>query len=271
MRNKWRSSKMMSVHGEAFKRARLACKSRELSDMKRGEYGQGSQDWLAQQTRLSPRTVNELESGRATLKTVDAVSLILNIKGREYIQGYGEDFTTCRASGVVDFRAGLNGRIAGNETAYLTEPFLLTLDPLIIKVDDDFIDTVALQGILLTLSVGEMVLDFEWLYNVCLTDRSSTWLGDEEDISEVTIATRQPYQTAIMFKQDPFNSMSWEEFIVYIKKVDDARILLTLNLAFSYFKKQTHIIVSVEELRRLFELSFPQGFPYWVQPKALMV
>lgn len=260
----------MSVQGAAFKRARLACKSQETTT-KRGEYGHGSQEWLAEQARLSPRTVNELESGRATLKTVDAVSQVLSIKGRKYIQGYGEDFTLFRTPGVVDLRSGINGRVTGNETAYLKEPFLLTLDPIVITVDDDFIDSATLQRMMLQLSVGDLVIDFEWLYNVKLTDRSTTWLGDEEDVSEVAICTHTPYQTSVMFKQTDFDPMSWEQFIHYIQTTDDGRILLSLTLDFIHFKKQDHIIVSVEELRRLCEVSFPQDYPYWVQPKALMI
>ena len=115
--NKWRSSKKVTVDGIAFKRERLAFKSHD--EVLQGEYGHGSQEWLAEKAKISPRTVNALETGQATLKTVDAVSRVLDIKGRKYIQGYGEDFTSLRASGVVDFRSSISGRVPGNETAYL--------------------------------------------------------------------------------------------------------------------------------------------------------
>jgi transcriptional regulator with XRE-family HTH domain len=261
---------MLSVDGAAFNRARLACRS-HTENLLRGEYGYGSQEWLAEKARLSPRTVNELETGRATLKTVDAVSAVLGVKGREYILGYGEEFTTLRAPGVVDFRPSINGRESENKNHYLDDSFLITLDPLAIKVDDDFIDNVTLQQMKLKLSVGELNLDLDWIYKVQLTSRSNTWLGDEEDVHEITIHTNQPYQVSIMFRQNYFNSLSWRDFIGYIKNTDDTRILLTLTLIFEHFEKTDNIIVSVEELKNLLELSFPHGLPFWVQPNALMV
>ena len=266
----------MSVDGTSFKHARLASKNKDeikKDEIKRGEYGYGSQEWLAEQAKVSPRTVNELETGRATLKTIDAVSKVLAIKGRKYIKGYGEDFTTFRTTGVVDFRPGINGRQPGNETAYLNRPFLVTLDPVVIKVNDSFIDTATLLNMTLRLSVGDIEIDLSWLYNVSLTSCSGTWLGDEQDVSEIAISTNQPYQTSVMFNQDSLNSVSWKQFIDYIKITNDGRILLTLTLSFEHFKKQGHIIVSVEEMKALFKLSsnFPQNCPYWIQPKAIMV
>lgn len=270
MSKQWRSSKMLSVDGAAFNRARLACRS-HVEKLLRGEYGYGSQEWLAEKARLSPRTVNELETGRATLKTVDAVSAVLGVKGREYILGYGEEFTTLRTPGVVDFRPSINGRESENKDHYLDDNFLITLDPLVIKVDDDFIDNVTLQQIKLKLSVGELNLDLSWIYKVNLTSRANTWLGDEEDAHEITIHTRQPYQASIMFRQDFFNAVSWRYFIDYVKNTDDTRILLMPTLIFEHFEKTDNIIVSVEEFRNLLNLSFPRGLPYWVQPNALMI
>lgn len=270
MSSKWRSSKKVLVSGPAFKRARLATKS-EDDDAKRGEYGHGSQEWLAEQARVSPRTVSELETGQATLKTVDAVSKILAINGREYIQGYGEDFTTFRATGVVDFRPKISGRLPGNETAYLTTAFFVTIDPLVILVDDDFIDTAKMQRMELNLSVDDMNIDFSWLYNVSLTSRSTTWLGDEEDVREVNILSHEPHQQSYMFRQDSFQRISWQAFIDHVASTDDHRILLTLKLVFEHFEKQGHILVSTEEMKNLFKMVSPLNYPYWVQPKALMV
>lgn len=270
MSSQWKSSKKVFVNGIAFKRARVATKSKE-EKLKRGEYGHGSQEWLAEQAKVSPRTINELETGKATLKTVDAVSKILDIKGRKYIRGYGEDFTTFRTNGVIDFRPSISGRSPGNETAYLNDMFLVTLDPVVITVDDHFIDTATLEYMRLKLSVGSMEIDFSWLYNVILTGQSKTWLGDERDVTEVAIQTQEPYTSSVMFRQDSLNTVSWKQFIDYIKGSDEGRILLTLTLVFEHFEKQGHIMVSVEELKGLFEKGFPEGYPYWIQPKALMV
>ena len=266
---KWRSSKKVTVDGNAFKRARLAFKSQD--EVLQGDYGHGSQEWLAEKARISPRTVNALETGQATLKTVDAVSRVLNIKGRNYIQGYGEDFTTLSANGVIDFRSSISGRVPGNEIAYLNEAFLVTLLPVVVLVDDDFIDIAKLKSMSLKLSVGELDINFIWIYKVMLNGRAQTWLGDEEDVSDVLIRTREPYQESIMFRQTSLSPLSWKDFIDHVKETEDGRILLTVNLKFEHFNKQEHIIVSVEETKVLFEKSYPEGYPYWVEPKALMI
>jgi hypothetical protein len=270
MSKKWSSSKKVIVNGVAFKRARLMFKSQD-EELNRGEYGEGSQEWLAEQARVSLRTVNELEAGRATLKTVDAISNILIIKGREFIQGYGADFTTFRATGAVDFRPTINGRVPGNEARYLESTFLVTIDPIVITVDDDFIDTAKLKGMELKLSVGSMEINFSSLYNVTLTSRAQTWLGDEEDVSEVSIFTREPFQQSVMFRQASLERVTWGEFITHLNSTSDGRILLKLKLVFEHFEKTDHIMVAVEELKTLFEMANPKGAPYWVQPRALMI
>jgi len=270
MSKKWRSLQKISVDGSAFKRARLAFKN-QAEEHLRGEYGHGSQEWLAEQARVSPRTINALETGQATLKTVDAVSNILTIKGREFIQGYGADFTSFRVTGAVDFRPIISGRLPGNEKAYLEVPFLITLIPIVLNVDDDFINTATLQHMYMTLSVGDMMLEFKWLYNVSLTSRATTWLGDEEEANETAIHTGEPYRKSIMFRQDSANPVSWKQFIDNIDTTDDARILLTLTLVFEHFEKQGHIMVSVGELKGLLKSSYPPNQPFWVQPKAIMV
>lgn len=270
MSKRWKSSKMMSVNGVAFKRARLTFKN-EGEDPKKGEYGHGSQEWLAEKARISPRTVNELEAGRATLKTVDAISNALSIKGRKYIKGYGEDSTTFRVTGVVDFRPIISGRLPGNEEIYRDTPFLVTLIPIVINVDDDFIDTAILQRMRLRLSVGDISIEFKWLYNVALTSRSSTWLGDEEEVNEVVIHSHEPYRESVMFRQDSTCPITWKQFTDHIMGTNDGRILLTLTLGFELFEKQDHIMVSVQELKNLLVASYPSGCPYWVQPNALMV
>lgn len=270
MKNNWTSAKKVIVNGLAFKRARLMLKNQD-EVLTRGEYGEGSQEWLAEQARVSPRTVNELETGRATLKTVDAVSRVLSIKGRELIQGYGSDFTTFRATGAIDFRPTISGRIAGNEEKYLKSAFLVTIDPIVVTVDDDFIDTAKLQRMDLRLSVGSMKINFGWIYNVTLTSRAMTWLGDEEDVSEVNIFTREPYQQSVMFRQTSLEPVLWEQFINHLNSTSDSRVLLTLRLVFEHFEKTDHIMVAIEELRTLFEMAHPKGFPYWVQPNALMI
>jgi len=270
MSKNWRSLKKTLVDGDAFRRARLAVEKRN-ENVKRGEYGHGSQDWLAEQADVSSRTINALEKGRATLRTVDAVSEVLSIKGRQYIQGYGEEFTTIRAPGVIDFRSSINGRMPENKTAYLDAPFMVTVDPVVITIDDDFIESASLQNMELTLSVDDMAIDFSWLYSVRLTSRSSTWLGDEEDVGEIEIITHEPYQQSYMFKQKYYNRVSWRQFIDHIGETVAKQVSIKLRLKFEHFIKEDSIIVSIEEIRFLFSTGYPKNHPYWVQPNALMV
>lgn len=269
MSRKWRSSKTVTVDGSAFKQARRSFIGKD-EDIRRGEYGYGSQEWLAEQAKLSPRTVNSLETGKATVKTVDAVSRVLNIKGRKYIRGYGEETTTLRASGVIDFRPCINGRLTGNESVYLDEAFLITLLPLMIMIDDNFIDEVVLKNIKLKLSFGGLEIDFSWVYNVNLNSRATTWLGDEEEVSDVVIYTKKPYQNSIMFKQDSIYPISWGDFITHIERTDDVRILININLESEHFNKNDYVLISIEEVKNLLKISYPKGYPYWIEPKALM-
>ncbi len=269
MSGTWRNLKQVKVDGTAFKRERLRFKNQD-NTVNRGEYGYGSQEWLAEQARISPRAISSLERGKASVKTVDAVSKVLGIQGREYIWGYGADFTTFRTAGVIDFRSSINGRLPENETTYQDAPFLLTLLPIAITVDDDFISTATLQKLRLKLSVRGMEIDFIWIYNVLLTSRSNTWLGDEKDVSEVVIPVRETYQSSVMFRQDSLNSISWRQFINHIGETDDARILLTLTLEFERFEKEGYILISTEEIKGLFKWAYPHGYPYWIEPNALM-
>lgn len=196
---------------------------------------------------------------------------MLGIQGRKYILGYGEDSTSFRVSGVIDFRPTINGRLAENATAYLEEPFLLSLLPIIVTVNDDFIDEVALNRMSIDLSVGDITINFVWLYNVTLNSCAQTWLGDEMDVSTVMIKNGISYQETVMFKQKSFPPISWGDFINHVKTTDDHRIILMLTLEFDYFKKTGYILISVEELKGLFAWSYPEGYPYWVEPNALMV
>lgn len=270
MSKKWRSSQKVSVDGNSFKRARLAFKNTD-EDLTRGTYGSGSQEWLAEEAKVSPRTVFELEAGNATVKTVDAVSNVLKIMGRKFILGYGADFTKFHVASAVDFRPLISGRLPGNENAYLDEDFLITLIPLIVTLDDDFIDSSEIKNMQIVLQVGDMEIPFTWLYKVGLNSRATTWLGDEEEIGRAIVEKNNPYRESIMFKQSLIQTVSWHKFINQINETNDNRILLKLKITFDNFELQDHIMISVEELKGLFGVSYPLGYPYWVQPKALMI
>lgn len=268
MSNKWNRTKKVPVDGIAFKHARQKHKNTS-EELMLGEYGAGTQEWLSKIARVSPRTITELETGHATLKTIDAISNALKIKGRTYILGYGEDFTAVQVTNVIDFRPIISGRETGNETAYLESPFLVTLVPISINLEDDFTDTASIKKMRLKLTVGTMDIDFVWLYQVSLTSRASTWLGNEEEIKDATIHTGEKFSKSIMFRQE--KPHSWKSFIDHIENTDDKRILIKLTVVFEYFQKQENIMISVRELRSMFKDSYPQNYPYWIQPDALMI
>ena len=270
MVNKWHGTKKVIVDGAAFKQARLTHKNTN-EELMLGEYGEGTQEWLAEKAHVSPRTITDLETGSATLKTIDAVSNALGIKGRQYILGYGKDFTTVQVTNVVDFRPIISGRASGNETAYLDSPFLVTLVPISVSFEDDFADTETIQQMRFKLTVGKLDIDFIWLYEVSLTSRASTWLGDEEEIKDATIYAGETFNKSIMFRQESIDTVSWKSFIDHITNTEDKRILITLTLVFEHFEKQEHIMISVEELRNMCNHSYPPNYPYWIQPNALMI
>lgn len=289
MKSTWNSRTRVAVDGEAFRSARIMFKStdkylEEKKDHKRGDFPIGSQEWLGVKAGVSPRVVTSLENGKASINVVDAVSHALGItNGRQYILGYGEQATKVSAKHLVDFRPTINGHLEGNEEAYTKVPFLITIDPINIQLKDQFIDEAVLNSMQLRLSVGEayadmgkdLSIDFIWLNNVTLTEAAKTWLGDPEEVSEVTIKTGQPYKKSVMFRQDSSPPVTWESFCKYIREMgakedmEYPRILLSLTLKFEYFEKQIPVLISIAETKSLMENYYPEGCPYWIQPKAL--
>lgn len=289
MSSTWSSRKRVVVDGKAFKAARIMFKSDDEvvrdAEYKRKElYGYGSQGWLAEKAGVSTRAISSLESGKASVAIVDKVSEALGISGRQYILGYGEQAIGVSASHSVDFRPAISGFFKGHEETYSNMPFLVTLAPVNIVIKDNFIDTTTLKSMHLRLSVGEaysdigkdMAIDFTWVYHVNLTTSAKTFLGDPEEVSEVSIRTNEIYNKSVMFRQDSVPPITWKKFCDYIVEIGSdesmgySRVLLTLTLKFDYFEKQVPILVSVSEIKSLIENYYPIGCPYWLQPKALM-
>lgn len=285
----WNSRKRVVVDGEAFKAARVMFKSDDIAirdaEYQRKElHGYGSQGWLAEKAGLSLRAISSLEGGKASVAVVDAVSNILKISGRQYILGYGEQATKVSASHSIDLRSTINGRVEGNEETYLNRPFVITLAPVNILIEDAFIEEAVLKSMHIRLSVGEaysdigksMIIDLAWVYYVNLTSSAKTFLGDPEVVGDVRIKTNEIYTKSIMFRQESIPPTTWKKFCEYIiefgsdESLDHSRLLLTLTLNFENFEKQVPILVSIPELKSLIENYYPKGCPYWIQPKALM-
>lgn len=289
MSGTWNSRKRVTVDGEAFKAARIMFKgddeaTREAEYQRRELHGYGSQGWLAEKAGVSLRAISSLEGGKASVAIVDAVSEALGIAGRKYIFGYGEQATRVSASRSIDFRPTINGRMEGNEEAYLNAPLLVTLAPINILIEDKFIDTAILKSMHLKLSIGEayrdvgkdMTIDFVWCYHVSLTPAANTFLGDPEEVSEVMIHTNEYFKKSVMFRQEAIPPITWKRFCDYIldvgsdESMENSRVLLTLTLTFEGFEKQVPILASIPEVKSLIENYYPPGCPYWIQPKALM-
>lgn len=265
--------KSLTVSGKAFIRAREAFTNTNDPKLK-GEYGDGTQEWLAEETSISVKTIRALETGnRATLRTIDKVSEKLGIKGREFIIGYGCDLTMCRPFGVVDFRSIEDGRSSLN---YYKRPFVITIDSLLIDYIDDFTDNATLEVISMALSVDTLEVSFEWLYLVELTDSSVGWLGYQSAVLPTKIGCKTPYNKSVMLKQDESNPVSWESFIDLIRVSKSDQLKLTIKLKFEYFEKSINVGVSIRKLQELlvraqekYDLAKP--YPYFMQLKPEVI
>lgn len=261
--------KSLTVHGKAFTRAREAFANTKEAKL-RAEFGDGTQEWLADITMISVKTIRALETGnKATLRTIDKISDALNIKGREFIIGYGSDLTNCRAFGVVDFRPIEDGR---SSDSYYKRPFVITIDPILIDYIDDFTDSATLNAIQLALSVDDLKIQFEWLYLVELTASSVGWLGYQSAVLPTTILTKEAYNRSVMFKQEETNPTHWESFIDLIQKSPSDSINIAVTLKFEYFEKSIDLSVSINEMRNLVcraqeKYKLTEPYPYFMQLK----
>ena len=265
--------KSLTVYGKAFIRAREACANKKNAKL-RAEYGEGTQEWLAEETMISVKTIRALEAGnKATLRTIDKVSKAINIKGREFIIGYGCDLTACRAFGVVDFRPIEDGRSSRD---YYKRPFVITIDPILIDYIDDFTDSATLDAIKVVLSVDELDVSFEWLYLVELTDSSVGWLGYQSAVLPTKIWSGDSYNKSVMFKQEETSPVSWESFVDLVRESKAKQLKLTIQLKFEYFEKSINASVSISEMKNLFcraqeKYNLTEPYPYFMQLKPEVI
>lgn len=97
----------MKVNGSEFKRVREFFKYNKSKSKRRNrDYGHkpGTQAWLSDLAGIDVKTIQNLESGAASLETIEAVSEALSINGYQYIYGYGESHVRCGANKSIDFR-----------------------------------------------------------------------------------------------------------------------------------------------------------------------
>lgn len=281
----------MKVNGNAFKKAREQLRKKHADEpVLRGEPAVGTQEWLAsvatytitdvtgEKKSIHPtvKTIQNLENkGVASLPVILALSIPLRINGYELIQDYGKDSVVCQTPGVVDFRPLTDLR--ADPLNYYKSSFLVTVDPIVIKFENEDIDRITLTRMELMLRIGELRLKFKWLYDVSLIP-SKPWLGVNHEVGEVELSSPCKYRSSIMFKQDG-SSMLWIDFIEIIRKTDEKQINLDVKLFFEHFHKEVNIIVSVVEIRHIFDMAkvkyseyyekYNLYWPRFLQPNAL--
>jgi hypothetical protein len=261
--------KSLTVYGKAFIRAREAFANKKDARLK-GDYGDGTQEWLAHETGISIKTIRALETNnKATLRTIDKISEKINFEGREYIIGYGSEWTSCRAFGVVDFRSIEDGRDTDD---YYKRPFVITIDPILVEYIDDFTSSASLDAMKLVLSIDDFQINFEWLYFVELTGSSGGWLGYQSAVLPIRIRSGISYNKSVMFKQDIISPMNWASFIDLIRESSSEQLKLTINLKFEYFEKSIDIFISANEMKELFcraqeKYNLTVPYPYFMQLK----
>lgn len=255
---------LLDVEGQAFTRAREA--HANIDENLRGDVS-GTQEWLADKASVSLRTIQKLEEGKASLKTIDSVSTALEINGRAYIIGYGSRYTQCQSPGVIDFRSIVYGE---EDAAYLDRPFAITIDPIIINYDDDFTDSVMLNAIYAKLSIDDLEIKFKWLYLVELTAASQGWLGYKSSVFPTQILKKQPYAKSVMLKQQEDEPVSWGEILNRFTSSEAESLTLEIMLKFEYFDKFAELSIPISKLshdcfRAQTKYNLAGPYPYFMQ------
>lgn len=265
--------KSLDVHGKAFVRAREVCANIEETKLCK-QFGKGTQEWLADITYISVKTIRALETGnKASLRTIDIISDALKIKGREFIVGYGEHLTTCRAFGVIDFRSVVDGKADPN---YPNTPFVITIDPLWIEYFDDFTDSATLDSVSMELTIDDLVINFQWLYLVELTASAEGWLGYQSGVFPTKVLKEDAYNKSVMFNQNEDNPISWGYFIDFIRASKASFVTFKVKLKFEFFEKTLEFAISTDQMRNLFDRAqlkydLARPYPYWMQLKPVEI
>lgn len=272
----------MKVNGEAFRQAREEIrKNAGIPKGVRGEPAEGTQEWLAEKSLiksrnggmkcLSVRTIQALERGEASIQTVDAVSPHLGLNGRELIIGYGRNSVTVEASGVVDLRS-MEAPLLKPDNFH-TSPLMLTLDPLVITISDDELETVELRGMSAMLLLEKQHYPFKWLYEVALVPNGNGWLGNEGEVAPETLRTPASWKKSIMFTQTEWPALNWSEFVNAVESTDRNLLQLEVNIEFRNFRKTLNIGLAVAQMRSYLDYGRQVRQAEWpsrIQPDALV-
>lgn len=262
----------MKVNGKAFKQAREEVRKNSPRRGVAGQPARGTQLWLAGKAKvlrvdcdesadgkskvwqsLGLRTIQALERGEASIETIDAVSEVLGINGRELILDYGQEYVKCAANGVVDFRPSIHPDIYPDN--FHDMPLMVTVDPLTITFNPADFDSFKLEHISLVLSFPNFSKCFNWIYEVSLTAAASSWLGDEEGVIPFSVELEDGIKAvskSIMFAAAEDEFLSWREFVTAIEDSPEHQLDIDIELKFSTFQKNIKILASMELLRMRF-------------------
>lgn len=262
----------MRVDGTVFRAARKKIRARFPGRGQPGLPAKGTQEWVADEARLSLRAVQYLERGEASLKTITQVSKLLHIENwEECICDYGVEYVTCTAEKLVDFRPELYP--PHNTETFSQSCMLMSVDPLSILVESGSFKEATLKEITARLSGLTIEVNFIWIAEVSLTPAGVGWLGWVKEVEELHLpATDRLINMPIMFKQTNLPQISWEDFVKMIDRSTANQIYIDISLNFVRFTKNMRIFLSVELLQKLFSegrLKYNSEQPYRVQAKTI--
>lgn len=262
----------MEINGLIFKAAREKIRAHFPGRGEPGYPAKGTQEWLSYEAKVSLRAVQYLEKGNASLRTIKAVSKLLNISNwEEYIYNYGIEYVTCSAKNMVDFRPELYP--PHNAETFSNSTMQMTIDPLSLVVEEGKFKDIHLKEVVASLSGLETNIEFVWLAEVLLTPAGNGWLGWVKEMQVLCLpADNSAVNIPIMFRQNNVPQLSWGDFVTQIESLNTSQLEIDIYLKFETFEKHIRIFLSVDLLKRLFtegRLKHQSNWPYRVQLQTI--
>lgn len=262
----------MKVDGSIFLSARKKMRATCPGKGNNLDSAIGTQQWVADEAKLSLRAVQYLEKGEASTKTLKAVAKVLNIgRWEESIKDYGSEYVSCDAHNLVDFRPEVFP--PNNESTFQSAALMMSIDPVSILVESGRFDSIELKQITAKLTGLRQPLEFEWLAEVNLTPSGSGWLGWVSEVCEITLeANDKKTFKPILFKQTNLPLLSWQSFIDETEMSEVNQFQIELSFQFSRFEKSLIVFLPVELLKNLFDegrKKYNSDLPYRVQLKTI--
>lgn len=250
------------VNGAFFAEVRAGFKKsrglkRRPSGAKINPHAVGTQKWLAQESGVSVKLIQQLEKkNTATARTIELVGNALGIDGFELILDSPVPMISCAIQNSLDIRPAESP--FDNESSFHTSPIMLALDPIEITNEDTKLKEVRLKGISAELTGTPRPIHFQWLYEVILTVSGKGWLGITNDglLHSFVIPNTQgeaPIAKSIMLKPTGLPVTSWETFVTMIEN-DECNKTLKLSVTFNFntFQKKVDVFLLRQTLRLLF-------------------